>query len=101
MRIHEAAASRDIPLGNALRRVPSRPLCAGARGDVAALANFVGTNDVVREKLLQRRAHVVSHSWVFHQEFGDLARRLLEKWTLPTIPTPALRAAEREQNVDV
>lgn len=101
MRIHEAAANTDLPIGNALRRVKSRPLCCGPRGDVGALAAFAGSNEVSREKLLQRRDYVVSNSWAFHPEFGDLARRLLEEWPRPIGSVLPSRSVEESSDAAV
>jgi superfamily II DNA or RNA helicase len=80
MRIHQAAGNPDLQLGNVLRRVPSRPLCTGPRGDILSLANLVGAGGELTRKLIDRRRIVVSRSWATHSKYGPQARRLLAYW---------------------
>lgn len=74
-----AAASNPLP-GDPLRRVRSRPLCAGPRGDVWDLCRYLGIGPTLTEKLLGRRDLVVCNSWCGHGTYGALARRLSARW---------------------
>lgn len=79
MRIFDAAVRGGIP-GDPLKRVRSRPLCAGPRGDVAELCKFVGAGPALTERLVRRRNQIVAKSWCAHTLFGARARKLREGW---------------------
>jgi len=80
MRIVDAARRGGCP-GDPLReRPPSRPLCAGPQGDIAALCRFVGAGANLTRRLVARRDEVVGRSWVAHPLFGGPAAQLLEHW---------------------
>jgi hypothetical protein len=79
MRIFDAALRGGRP-EHPLKRVRSRPLCAGPRGDVAELCRFVGAGPALTARLVQRRNQIVTASWCRHPLFGERAKRLLEAW---------------------
>jgi hypothetical protein len=74
-----AAAEEKRPLpGNPARRLAMARLCSGARGNVAALAEYVGSGVSLREKLIARRDFVVSRSWA--RIHPRLVKRLQAAW---------------------
>ncbi len=78
-----AAAEERRPLpGDPTARLRRAPLSPGVRGDVAALVEYVGGGVPLMTKLLARREHVVSNSWVRarNPRHRGLAERLLRVW---------------------
>jgi hypothetical protein len=88
------AAERGVaPPGDAARRLSTRPLSSGVRGDVLALARVVGARDGLLARLADRRDHVVRRSWCSHETYGPLARRLLNSAWASTTAGFALHTA--------
>jgi superfamily II DNA or RNA helicase len=82
MTILAAAQEGRVVPGDPGQRLYRAPLCPGPRGDVVELAAYVGASAALLERLVARRAYVVSRSWTRaenprHQE---LAHRLLRVW---------------------
>jgi hypothetical protein len=76
-----AEEGRALP-GNPGARLHRAPLCPGPRGDVTALAEFVGAGAPLRDKLVARRDFVVANSWArtTNARLRALAERLLTTW---------------------
>jgi superfamily II DNA or RNA helicase len=87
MRIIDAARHGGSP-GNPLRRVLSRPLCEGPRGDVVELCKFVGAGPALTARMTKRRDEIVGTSWAKHPQFGARARQLLIYWGESNVDTP-------------
>ena len=80
MRILDRAHRASVYPGDPSRRLARSPLCPGPRGDVAHLAEFVKASPGLTQRLVERRRHVVHHSWVRHEKWGKLATTMFRKW---------------------